>query len=123
MTLKILPVLKQLHGELKRSRWVSLVGMDGLVIAAVPAEGDTEDKRELLVTEYSALIRSIRSMNREFSLGVPLQLQVGCEEEIIILELVDEDCFLLSLLDANGSTGFARYLLHKAAHRLRGLME
>lgn len=101
----------------------SCPGVVGTAIAdrdgiAVQSWGDAAQIEEA-VAEFSAFLGEILSANRELHLGTLEQLQVVGSQRLVMVTMIAEDYFLVTIVDRDGNPGRARFASRLAAHRLR----
>ena len=89
---------------------------DGISVETLN-DGDTD--LEELLAEYSTFLREVTMANRELHLGELEQLMVAGERRVVMITLITNLYFLLTIVDRSGFPGKARYASRVAAHRLR----
>lgn len=75
---------------------------------------------EEVVAEFSAFLGEVLSANRELHLGELEQLHVVGSERQVMVTMIVEDYFLVTIVERDGNPGRARFASRLAAHRLRG---
>ncbi len=103
---------------------ITCAGVVGTAIAdrdgiAVQSWGDAEQIEEV-VAEFSAFLGEVLLANRELHLGTLEQLQVVGSQRQVMVTMIVEDYFLITIVERDGNPGGARFASRVAAHRLRG---
>ena len=96
------------------ARGAALMDSDGIPVVTHPQSSTLE----AVAAEFATVIREVDRSGREFQHGRLQQLLVRTEVAAVIFTEVARDCFLLVLLDADGSAGKARFLSRLVAGRL-----
>ncbi len=101
----------------------SCAGVVGTAIAdrdGIPVQswGD-EEQIEEVVAEVSAFLGEVLSANRELHMGTLEQLHVVGSQRQVMVTMIAEDYFLITIVDNEGNPGRARFASRVAAHRLR----
>jgi predicted regulator of Ras-like GTPase activity (Roadblock/LC7/MglB family) len=94
---------------------VSLIGLDGIAIESIKADGVPLD---VLGAEFGGFIKSIRP-NPELSTGEVLQFSLVTEKYITFLSAVTPEYFILLVMRPDGNYGRARFELAWAKNVLR----
>ena len=95
---------------------VSLIGLDGIAIAAV---NEQHVPLDVLGAEFGGFIRSIRLSNTELNTGEILQFSLVTEKYVTFLSAVTPDYFILLVMVPEGNYGRARFELARAKHALQ----
>lgn len=95
---------------------VSLIGLDGIAIAAV---NEQRVPLDVLGAEFGGFIRSIRLSNTELNTGEVLQFTLTTEKYVTFLSAVTGDYFVLLVMSPEGNYGRARFELARAKHLLQ----
>jgi predicted regulator of Ras-like GTPase activity (Roadblock/LC7/MglB family) len=101
----------------------SCAGVVGTAIAdrdGIPVQlwGD-EEQIEEVVAQLSTFLGEVRSANRELHMGTLEQLHVVGSQRQVMVTMIAEDYFLITIVDNDGNPGKARFASRVAAHRLR----
>lgn len=101
----------------------SCAGVVGTAIAdrdGIPVQswGDKEEIEEV-VAEFSAFLGEVLSANRELHVGTLEQLQVVGSQRLVVVTIIADDYFLVTVVERDGNPGKARFASRLAAHRLR----
>lgn len=101
----------------------SCAGVVGTAIAdrdGIPVQswGD-EEQIEEVVAEFSAFLGEVLSANRALHLGTLEQLQVVGSQRMVLVTMIADDYFLVTIVERDGNPGRARFASRIAAHRLR----
>ena len=95
---------------------VSLIGLDGIAIAAI---NDKHVPLDVLGAEFGGFIRSIRLSNTELNTGEILQFSLVTEKYVTFLSAVTPEYFILLVMVPEGNYGRARFELARAKHALQ----
>ena len=95
---------------------VSLIGLDGIAIAAI---NEQQVPLDVLGAEFGGFIRSIRLSNTELNTGEILQFSLVTEKYVTFLSAVTPDYFILLVMVPEGNYGRARFELARAKHALQ----
>ena len=93
----------------------AIADRDGIPVQAWGDEGQIEEA----VAEFSAFLGEVLSANRELKLGRLEQLQVVGARRQVLVTMIADDYYLITIVDRDGNPGQARFASRLAAHRLR----
>jgi predicted regulator of Ras-like GTPase activity (Roadblock/LC7/MglB family) len=118
----LVTVLEELFERTDGIIMVSILGMDGLPIERVirPKEECPAFEEELLSAQYSTLFKNVASTNVDIGLKGTREVIVATDEALVVINRINEDFLVVSLLSADGNLGRARYENRKAAIKLQG---
>lgn len=93
----------------------AIADRDGITVQSWGNQKEIEE----VVAEFSTFLGEVLSANRELHLGALEQLQVvGSQRQVMVTMIVD-DYFLVTIVERDGNPGRARFASRLAAHRLR----
>lgn len=95
-----------------------LMGSDGLTVdqaTAQPAGGDVE----AVAMELSVVLREVRKAAQQIEAGTPEEVMIRGAELTTLIRVLNDEYFVALALRPSASVGKARYLLRRAAPRLR----
>ena len=108
--------LRDLRDRTEGAVAVSVIGLDGIAVESLPAEGVPLD---LMGAEFGGFVKSIKMSNAELNTGDVLQFSVMTDKYASYLSAVTSEYFVLLVLKADGNEGRARYEIARAKQRLR----
>ncbi len=94
----------------------AIADRDGIPVQFWGEEAEIEEA----VAEFSALLGEVLSANRELHLGELEQLHVVGSHRVVMVTMIAEDYYLVTIVERSGNPGRARFASRLAAHRLRG---
>jgi predicted regulator of Ras-like GTPase activity (Roadblock/LC7/MglB family) len=109
-------VLAGIRDRVEGTLALSLIGLDGIAIASIKAEGVP---LEAIGAEFGSFVKSIRVSDTEFHTGDVQQLSLVTEHYVTFLSAVTQEYFVLLVMRPDGNYGRARFELAKAKHLLR----
>jgi len=95
-----------------------LMGTDGLTVdqaMADPARGDVE----AVAMELSVVLREVRKAAQQIEAGTPEEVMIRGAALTTLVRVLNDEYFVALALRPTASIGKARYLLRRAAPRLR----
>jgi predicted regulator of Ras-like GTPase activity (Roadblock/LC7/MglB family) len=95
-----------------------IMGMDGIAIDEYLAPGSRLDIQAVGI-EYSKTLQEIRKICGALDAGELGEVTISTARHINVIKLVNEEYFLVLVLEADGNFGKGRFLLRKAIARLR----
>lgn len=95
----------------------AIAARDGI---AVDFWGSGEFDAEEIIAEVANFMREVVVANRELQLGTLEQIAVHAQGRTALISLITEEYFLLTLINAQGLLGKARFKSRVAACHLRG---
>ena len=95
---------------------VSLIGLDGIAIESLRADGVP---LEAMGAEFGGFVKSIRVSDTEFHTGDVQQLSLMTDRYVCFLSAVTPEYFVLLVMHPDGNYGRARFELARARHLLR----
>ena len=95
-----------------------LVGVDGIGVETVSANGDEFDA-EATEVELAGLVGNVNRAAKALSAGSIRDLIVEAEKQSYLISLIDQDYFLVITLGPGANLGRARFEVKRIAQRLR----
>jgi predicted regulator of Ras-like GTPase activity (Roadblock/LC7/MglB family) len=95
-----------------------IMGMDGIGIEEYLAPG-TELDVQAVGVEYSKTLQEIRKICGSLEAGPLGEVTISTGRNIIVIKVVNEEYFIVLVLEADGNFGKGRYLMRKAIARLK----
>ena len=105
-------IMKKVEGALG----AVIMGMDGISIEKRSL--DAAIGLEMLAAEYTSLLRAASCATPELEAGPLEELIVSTGHQIILVQMVTVEYFILALLSHEGNLGRARFELKKAKYIL-----
>jgi len=100
----------------------SVMAYDGIAIDEVIAS-DTGFDLQLLAVEYSSVLKDIRRTVEVVKAGVMEEAVITTSSLTIIMRVLNEDLFVVLIMDRDGNFGKGRYMLRlKSFELLRALV-
>ena len=106
-------ILREISARTPGFRGAAVVGMDGMTLVQVAADGGPE--LELFSAECSALLKSLGGMVSQESCGRLRSLATEGERWNLLVERVTDEYFLLLVVAPEGPLGRGRHELRRAA--------
>ena len=91
-----------------------IMGYDGIAIDEYIAPETTFDV-QLLSVEYSNLLKEIKQAVNVLKTGSMEEVAINTDISRVLIRVINDDYFLVLVLDADGNFGKGRYLLKKFA--------
>ena len=113
-------VCESVRQKLGGFRALALVSLDGRIVAEV-VEDRTLDPETLL--EYATLLRIAHRTSEDTRAGELSEICWTSEQGVVLMRRVSHDSFLTLVGGPGLRTGLGRYLLRRAAWRLRPQFE
>jgi len=95
-----------------------LMGADGLTVEQVVADPSGGDV-EAMAMELSVVLREVRKAAQQIEAGAPEELMIRGASLTTLVRVLSDDYFVALALGPTASVGKARFLLRRAAPRLR----
>ncbi|MDY0211464.1 MAG: roadblock/LC7 domain-containing protein [Desulfuromonadaceae bacterium] len=113
------PILQTILDESSGALGVFLLGDDGIIIEQVRTNLDTADDQLALVVELAAGIKNIRQTAEVLEAGALNEVVVHYENLSLLVHVLNDEYFVVLLLEPNALSGKGSYLLKREARRLR----
>ena len=97
-----------------------IMGYDGIAIDEYLRESSLDV--HLLAVEYATVLKEIKRAVEVLKAGAMEEVCINTESSRVILRVINEDLFVLLVLQSNGNFGKGRYLLQRDAPKLRQLL-
>ncbi len=111
-------ILKSLTDNVGGGLAAIIMGYDGISIDEYLVEKTPFDL-ELLVVEYSNLLRDIRRTVDLLENGIMQEVAITTDRLRVLVRVINEEFFLVLVLTADGNYGKGRYLLSREALKLK----
>jgi predicted regulator of Ras-like GTPase activity (Roadblock/LC7/MglB family) len=95
-----------------------LVGLDGLAVETVLAEGVEGIDQEEVVVELAGLMSSVNRTLSVLKAGKARDLMLDAENMSYLISMIDSGYFLVYILAAGANLGRARFEIRRGAQRL-----
>lgn len=105
--------VREIHEAVEGARVVLLVGLDGMVVAGAPADG--QRAWEATAAAHADLFQKVRSAQRAAELAPPEELVVGSASEFVVLRALTAEYVLVAVVAKDGSLGRARFEMRRRA--------
>jgi predicted regulator of Ras-like GTPase activity (Roadblock/LC7/MglB family) len=110
--------LKRAVTETPGALMCTLMGNDGIAVDTFETERSVEEDIATSTIELTSLLGQVRASTGGLKSGSLKELVVGGQQLMAIVRPLTDDYFLALLMDAQGNTGKARYLLRVISPRL-----
>jgi|YNPNPStandDraft_1061719.scaffolds.fasta_scaffold16985_4 predicted regulator of Ras-like GTPase activity (Roadblock/LC7/MglB family) len=107
-------LFEELHRSVPGLKAVSVVGDDGIEVDGRRFE---ELPQEVLSAEMSGLLKTLKRLREEISLGLPRDLVIRTDAETLVLCPLQEGLSVLLVAGEGTPSGLARYHVQRLAHR------
>lgn len=94
-----------------------LMGYDGIAIDQYFAP-DEELDLQMVVVEYSNVLKEIRKTADILSLGDMEEISIRTDRFIIVIRVLNDDYFVALVINRDGNFGKGRYLLTREGYNL-----
>lgn len=94
-----------------------LMGYDGIAIEQVFSP-DQEIDLQMVVVEYSNVLKEIRKTAEILSLGEMEEISIRTERFIIVIRMLNEEYFVALIINRDGNFGKGRYLITREGANL-----
>lgn len=94
-----------------------LMGYDGIAIDQFFAP-DEELDLQMVVVEYSNVLKEIRKTAEILSLGDMEEISIRTDRFIIVIRVLNDDYFVALVINRDGNFGKGRYLLTREGYNL-----
>jgi predicted regulator of Ras-like GTPase activity (Roadblock/LC7/MglB family) len=95
-----------------------IMGMDGIAIDEYKTRGSELDVQAVGI-EYSKTLQEIRKICGSLEAGQLGEVTISTARNTIVIKVINEDYFIVLVLNADGNFGKGRYLMRKAIARLK----
>lgn len=109
-------ILQDIQSRVEGALAVSLIGLDGIAIESVKANGVPLD---VMGAEFGGFVKSIRLSNTELNTGDVLQFAIVTEKYTAFLSAVTSEYYVLLVMKPEGNYGRARFELARAQQKLQ----
>ena len=113
--------LKELVEEVEGGLGAILMGYDGIAIDEYILAGSDFDI-SLLAVEYATLMKEIRRTVEVLQSGDFEELAVATGELRVVVRVVNDEFFVVLIIDRDGNYGKGRYLLRRSVPGLRAAL-
>jgi predicted regulator of Ras-like GTPase activity (Roadblock/LC7/MglB family) len=107
-------VLKNILNRTEGCKGVLIMGFDGIAVEKVWQEDAGDRNYDIVVAEYTSLIRSAKQKNDDTGVGKLNEVTVSNENDLFIMRLISDEYFLAMILSTEGNFGRGRYELRRA---------
>lgn len=98
-----------------------IMGYDGIPIDEY-IKGTPDVDIPLLAVEYATVMKEIKRTVEVLKIGNIEETSINTESLRAIIRVIDEDLFVVLVVDSNGNFGKGRYLLKLKAPQLRAFL-
>ena len=103
--------LRRVTNNLKDSKGIALVGMDGIVVEE--HKKDPTLDLQSLGAEYSAMMREVQKANSALQVGDVREVSVLTDKAIVISRQLSKEYFLVLVVEPEGNFGKGRFLIRR----------
>jgi len=103
--------LRRVTNNLKDSKGIALVGMDGIVVEE--HKKDPTLDLQSLGAEYSAMMREVQRVNSSLQIGDIREVSVLTDKVIVISRQLSKEYFLVLVVEPEGNLGKGRFLIRR----------
>lgn len=96
---------------------VSIMAYDGIPVAEVIVNQSAFDL-QLLTVEYSTLLKDIRRAAEVLKVGQMEEISVTTGQLYVVMRVLNEDVFMVLIMDKDGNLGKGRYLVRLKSYDL-----
>lgn len=107
-------LFEELHRSVPGLKAVSVIGEDGIEVDGRRYE---ETPQEVLSAELNGLLKTLKRLREEISLGAPRDLVIRTDTEVLLLCPLQEGLSVLLVAGEGTPSGLARYHVQRLAHR------
>jgi len=94
-----------------------LMGYDGIAIDQFFSP-DEEVDLQMVVVEYSNVLKEIRKTAEILSLGEMEEISIRTDRYIIVIRMLNDDYFVALIINRDGNFGKGRYLMTRESFHL-----
>lgn len=94
-----------------------LMGYDGIAVDQFFLP-DEEIDLQMVVVEYSNVLKEIRKTAEILSLGEMEEISIRTDRFIIVIRMLNDDYFVALVINHDGNFGKARYLMTREGYNL-----
>jgi predicted regulator of Ras-like GTPase activity (Roadblock/LC7/MglB family) len=110
-------ILQRIVEETSGGIGAVLMGYDGIAIDQFFAP-DEELDLQMVVVEYSNVLKEIRKTAEILSLGEMEEISIRTDRFIIVIRMLNEEYFVALVIDREGNFGKGRYLMTRESANL-----
>jgi predicted regulator of Ras-like GTPase activity (Roadblock/LC7/MglB family) len=99
-----------------------VMGYDGIAIDEVVRDGVPLDV-QLLAVEYATLLKEIKRTVDVLRTGVMEEVTIATGEVRIVIRVLNDEFFVVLIMQGDGNFGLGRYLLRLNAPHLRDILQ
>lgn len=103
--------LRRVTNNLKDSKGIALVGMDGIVVEE--HKKDPTLDLQSLGAEYSSMMREVQKTSAALQMGDAREVSVLTDKAIVITRQISPEYFLVLVVESEGNFGKGRFLMRK----------
>ena len=103
--------LRRVTNNLKDSKGIALVGMDGIVVEE--HKKDPTLDLQTLGAEYSGMMREVQRTNSALQIGDVKEVSVLTDKVIVISRQISKEYFLVLVVESEGNFGKGRFLIRR----------
>ena len=110
-------ILLKIVEESDKALGAAIVANDGIVVEEYKKEKALD--LYVLGAEFCKTFREFKEKTEFLKKGSPLEFTVQMESAILIFKRINEEYFLVLVLDADGNFGKGRFIIRKEMDRLK----
>ena len=110
-------ILLKIVEESDKALGAAIVANDGIVVEEYKKEKALD--LYVLGAEFCKTFREFKEKTEFLKKGSPLEFTVQMESAILIFKRINDDYFLVLVLDADGNFGKGRFIIRKEMDRLK----
>jgi len=103
--------LRRVTNNLKDSKGIALVGMDGIVVEEHKKDPNLDFQS--LGAEYSSVMREVQRVNSSLQVGDLKEVSVLTDKVIVISRQLSKEYFLVLVVEPEGNLGKGRFLIRR----------
>jgi len=103
--------LRRVTNNLKDSKGIALVGMDGIVVEE--HKKDPTLDLQSLGAEYSGMLREVQKTSSALQMGAAKEISVLTDKVIVISRQVSPEYFIVLVVESEGNFGKSRFLMKR----------
>jgi len=103
--------LRRVTNNLKDSKGIALVGMDGIVVEE--HKKDPTLDLQTLGAEYSSMMREVQRTSAALQIGDVKEVSVLTGKVIVISRQISPEYFLVLVVESEGNFGKGRFLIRR----------
>ncbi len=111
-------ILTEAANNVEGAMAVGLIGIDGIGVETVVADGNEIDT-EAVEVELAGLVSTVNRTALALSAGSIKDLIVEAEKQSYLITLIDKDYFLVVTMGPQANLGRARFEVKRVSQRLR----